>query len=89
MTSAAAHSADRPALSGLVALEIDGAEAGAIAGMILADHGATVIKIEPPEGAPERARSGAEAWDRGKSSVAIDPGERRRGRGPRGTAGRG
>src|SRR4051812_39092458 len=41
--------------------------------MFLADHGATVVKIEPPEGAPERQRSGADAWDRGKSNVIIDP----------------
>lgn len=63
----------RPALDGLVVIELDGGESGAIAGMVLAEHGATVLKVEPPEGAPERGRSGAEAWDRGKSSVIIDP----------------
>src|SRR5262245_1868316 len=41
--------------------------------MILAEHGATVIKIEQPGGAPERSRSGAEAWDRGKEFALIDP----------------
>ncbi len=61
-----------PTLAGLTVLEIDGGEAGAIAGMTLADHGAAVTKIEPPEGAPERRRSGSENWDRGKSSVVVD-----------------
>ena len=66
-------SAPGPALTGLTVVEVDGGEAGAIAGMILAEHGATVTKIEPPAGAPQRSLSGADAWDRGKGSVVIDP----------------
>ncbi len=53
---------------------IDAAEAlpGAIAAMLLADHGADVIKVEPVGGscfAKDLTRKG---WDRGKRSVEID-----------------
>ncbi|MEZ5735523.1 MAG: CoA transferase [Novosphingobium sp.] len=46
---------------------------GAITGMMLADHGAEVVKIEPPGGsffAHDLTRKG---WDRGKLSVELDP----------------
>lgn len=45
---------------------------GAIAGMLLADHGAEVIKVEPVGGtwfAHDLTRKG---WDRGKRSVELD-----------------
>jgi len=45
---------------------------GAIAGMLLADHGADVIKVEPRGGscfAHDLTRKG---WDRGKRSVELD-----------------
>ena len=45
---------------------------GAIAGMLLADHGAEVIKVEPKGGtcfAHDLTRKG---WDRGKRSVELD-----------------
>ena len=45
---------------------------GAIAGMLLADHGALVIKVEPKGGscfAHDLTRKG---WDRGKRSIEID-----------------
>ena len=45
---------------------------GAIAGMLLADHGAEVIKVEPRGGtcfAHDLTRKG---WDRGKRSVELD-----------------
>ena len=45
---------------------------GAIAAMLLADHGAEVIKVEPTGGdcfARDLTRKG---WDRGKKSVEID-----------------
>src|SRR5215510_1147795 len=44
------------ALAGLVVLELAGTPAGEMAGGLLADLGATVIKIEPPEGSPMRRR---------------------------------
>ena len=36
-------------------VEIAGSVAGAYAAKIFADHGATVIKVEPPEGDPLRS----------------------------------
>jgi len=44
------------ALAGVVVLELAGTPAGEMAGGLLADLGATVIKIEPPEGSPMRRR---------------------------------
>ena len=47
-------------------------------GMLLADHGARVTKIEPPGGDPTRAFSGAQVWHRGKRSAVLDLARRRR-----------
>jgi crotonobetainyl-CoA:carnitine CoA-transferase CaiB-like acyl-CoA transferase len=51
-----------------------GSVPASLAGMVLADHGARVVKIEPPEG--DRLRtvhpSGAAVWNRGKESVVAD-----------------
>ena len=60
---------------GLRVLEMgSGSVAGAIAGMVLADAGARVIKIEPPEGDKLRRRnpSGFLVWNRGKESQVAD-----------------
>ena len=46
--------------------------AGTLPGMILADNGADVVKIEPPGGGAGRAGDGWRMWDRGKRSVALD-----------------
>jgi len=40
--------------------------------MLLADHGAEVTKIEPPEGDPFRSLSGYRVWGRGKRSAVLD-----------------
>lgn len=61
--------------AGLTVLEFgSGSPAGSIAGMILADAGARVIKIEPPEGDALRTRlpSGFLVWNRGKESLVAD-----------------
>jgi CoA:oxalate CoA-transferase len=69
-----------PPLEGITVLELCHAIAGPQCAQILADHGANVIKIEPPEG--ERARE-ALPWtgdeslyfachNRGKRSISID-----------------
>jgi crotonobetainyl-CoA:carnitine CoA-transferase CaiB-like acyl-CoA transferase len=47
--------------------------AGPYATMFLADHGADVIKIEPPGGDPYRVSPGFETFNRGKRSVMLDP----------------
>lgn len=60
---------------GLNVIEIGcGSGAVAITGMVLADAGARVVKVEPPEG--DRLRSlnpsGFLVWNRGKESVVAD-----------------
>jgi crotonobetainyl-CoA:carnitine CoA-transferase CaiB-like acyl-CoA transferase len=60
------------ALEGLRVLELSTTAGGAMAGMVLADNGAEVIKVEPPAGDPTRADPGFLVWNRGKRSVVID-----------------
>ncbi len=43
-----------------------------MATMLLADHGADVVKIEPPGGDPTRAFTGSRVWHRGKRSAVVD-----------------
>src|SRR5262245_5993595 len=62
-------------LAGLNVLELgSGSRAAALAGVLLADHGARVTKIEPPEG--DRMRSAQPSaflvLNRGKESVVAD-----------------
>jgi crotonobetainyl-CoA:carnitine CoA-transferase CaiB-like acyl-CoA transferase len=62
--------------------------AGSVCGQILADYGAEVVKVEPPNGDPSRALPGSRfgstyyrAYNTGKSSVTLDlhePGDRGR-----------
>ena len=51
-----------------------GSVPASLAGMVLADHGARVLKVEPPEGDRLRAvhPSAALVWNRGKESVIAD-----------------
>src|SRR5262245_41161038 len=69
------------ALEGVVVIEVAQTLAGEFAGGLLADLGATVIKIEPPEGSPLRKRGPAIAGEdslyfqsenRGKLSVVAE-----------------
>jgi crotonobetainyl-CoA:carnitine CoA-transferase CaiB-like acyl-CoA transferase len=46
--------------------------AGPLATMTLGDHGADVVKIEPPGGDPQRAYVGSVVTNRGKQSVVLD-----------------
>jgi crotonobetainyl-CoA:carnitine CoA-transferase CaiB-like acyl-CoA transferase len=63
-------------LSGLRVLDLSWGIAGPMAGMMLADHGADVVKIEPPGGDPfrhvGRSRLGYKTWQRGKRSAILD-----------------
>jgi crotonobetainyl-CoA:carnitine CoA-transferase CaiB-like acyl-CoA transferase len=45
-----------------------------IAGMLLADYGAEVVRVEPPGGDPLRALPGTRIWFRGQSSVTAGSG---------------
>src|ERR1700681_4603963 len=45
--------------------------AAAITGMVLADLGAEVIRVEPEGGDPVRALAGSRIWLRGQKSVTV------------------
>lgn len=57
---------------GLRVVELAQGMAGPLAGMVLADYGADVVKVEPPAGDWARARPGFLMWNRGKRSVVAD-----------------
>jgi crotonobetainyl-CoA:carnitine CoA-transferase CaiB-like acyl-CoA transferase len=69
-------SAMASALSGLRVLDLSWGISGPMATMLLADHGADVIKIEPPGGDPFRRQGcsqlGYKTWQRGKRSAILD-----------------
>lgn len=60
------------ALQGLRIVEIGSGPAAAFAGMVLAENGAEVVKIEKPGGSRDRDRPGQVVWHRGKRSVVLD-----------------
>jgi crotonobetainyl-CoA:carnitine CoA-transferase CaiB-like acyl-CoA transferase len=61
------------ALSGLRVVELAGYIAGSYVGRLLADLGADVVKIEPPDGDPFRVNGyGFAAWNHGKKSLALN-----------------
>jgi crotonobetainyl-CoA:carnitine CoA-transferase CaiB-like acyl-CoA transferase len=45
---------------------------GAVAGLLLSDYGAQVVKLERPGGGPDLQSITRKAWDRGKWSVECD-----------------
>ena len=59
-------------LDGVRVLDLSWGVAGPVAGMLLADHGADVVKVEPPGGDPFRGTPGYDAWLRGRRSVELD-----------------
>ena len=61
---------EAPALAGVRVLDLTGGVAGAVAGMLLADLGANVVKVHPPGAVPRRGHA---MWDRGKRAVTADP----------------
>jgi crotonobetainyl-CoA:carnitine CoA-transferase CaiB-like acyl-CoA transferase len=60
------------ALDGLRVLDFSWGLPGAITTMVLADNGADVIKVEPPEGDPQRSMSAFAQWHRGKRAIGVD-----------------
>ncbi|MHB8328084.1 MAG: CaiB/BaiF CoA transferase family protein [Acidimicrobiales bacterium] len=66
-----ASSAIQPC-TGLVVVDFGQGMAGGMPGMLLADNGASVVKIEPPQGDWSRGTPGFHMWNRGKSSVVLD-----------------
>ena len=57
---------------GIRVLDLSWAIAGPITGMLLSDHGADVVKIEPPGGDPWRGTPGYDTWLRGRRSAELD-----------------
>jgi crotonobetainyl-CoA:carnitine CoA-transferase CaiB-like acyl-CoA transferase len=64
---------ERHALADVHVLDLTGTVAGAVAGMLLADLGADVVKVHPPGSVPLAAQRGLAMWDRGKHAVTADP----------------
>lgn len=59
-------------LDGLRVLDLSWGFSGPMASMMLVDHGADCIKIEPPGGDPYRGLLGYKAWQRAKRSAILD-----------------
>ncbi len=59
-------------LEHLIVVDASTVMPGSILGMLLADHGADVIKVEPPGGAYYAHDLPRKAWERGKKSVELD-----------------
>ena len=60
------------ALEGLRVIELGSGAAAGIAGMVLAENGAEVVKVEPPCGDPCRGQPGFAVWHRAKKSAVLD-----------------
>jgi crotonobetainyl-CoA:carnitine CoA-transferase CaiB-like acyl-CoA transferase len=59
-------------LDGLKVLDLSWGISGPVASMLLADHGASVTRIEAPDGGPLPGLSGYPVWNRGKRSAVLD-----------------
>jgi crotonobetainyl-CoA:carnitine CoA-transferase CaiB-like acyl-CoA transferase len=69
------------AFQGVRILDCTQGLAGPLASMLLADFGAEVLKLEPPEGDRARTDPGYITWNRNKKRLTLDiadPGERER-----------
>src|SRR5215510_13771848 len=64
------------AFDGIRIVELAQGIAGPYTGMLLAEQGAEVIKIEPPQGDNARGTPGFHIWNRSKRSVVADPATR-------------
>ena len=60
-------------LDGFRVIDASTGIAGPMAGMLLADFGADVVKVEPPGGEVGRANPGFAMWNRNKRGVVVDP----------------
>ncbi|HVU73939.1 MAG TPA: CoA transferase [Mycobacteriales bacterium] len=65
-------SAPPSALAGVRVLAFATTMAGAVSTMLLADHGAEVVLVEPPGGSRLRDGAAHAVWNRGKRSVVLD-----------------
>ena len=60
------------ALSGVRILDLTRGISGPLGVLLLAEHGADVIKVEPPGGDPDRALPEYRVWNRSRRSVVLD-----------------
>jgi len=60
------------ALSDIRILDLSGGIAGPLGVLMLAEHGADVIKIEPPGGSAGRAEPSSRVYNRSRRSVTLD-----------------
>ena len=60
------------ALSGIRVLDCGHYIPGPLLGMLLADQGSQVIKVERPGGDPARSEPAFATWNRGKRSIVLD-----------------
>ena len=60
------------ALEGIRILDLTWGVAGPAGILLLAEHGADVIKVEPPGGDPYRSYPGYRVWNRSRRSVTLD-----------------
>src|SRR3954470_923046 len=61
------------AFDGIRIVELAQGVAGPYTGMLLAEQGAKVIKVEPPQGDKARGTPGFHIWNRSKQSIIADP----------------
>ncbi len=62
----------RGPFAGVEVVELTTGIAGPMTGMLLADQGARVTRVERPGGDPNRSQPSWRVWNRGKRSVALD-----------------
>ena len=72
MTSTQTATDAQGALRGIRVVEFGQYIPGPLLGMLLADQGADVIKVERPGGDPARSEPAFATWNRGKRSVELD-----------------
>lgn len=65
-------SPSRPPLDGIRVLDLTSYIAGSYGAMMLADLGASVVKVEAPEGDSFRELPGFFGWNRGKRSICVN-----------------
>lgn len=71
-SNASAAATRDSALRGVRVIDFGHYLAAPLAGMLLADQGAEVIKVERPEGDPARHHPAFATWNRGKQSIVLD-----------------
>jgi crotonobetainyl-CoA:carnitine CoA-transferase CaiB-like acyl-CoA transferase len=59
-------------LEGIRVMEMADSSAGCVAGMLLSDYGATVIRVERPGDEAGRSAEGFVVWNRGKKSLRLN-----------------